>query len=87
MADASRLHTVLLIDLIVDVIEDCLPSFVLIQLFQPGQSILLSCLQEGEQQFCVHTVAGFERVGRANLIAVLIPQHFQNICLIVSFFF
>ena len=68
-------------------IEDCLAGLVLIQLLQPGQSILLGCLQEGKQQFCVHAVAGFKRVGRPNLIAVLIPQHFQDICLIISLFF
>ena len=91
-----KLHTVLqhiqqaavlLVDLIIDVIEDRLPGLVLIELLQPGQRLLLGCLQKGEQQFRVHAVAGFKRVGRPNLIAVLIPQHFQDICLIVSLFF
>ena len=87
-----KLHTVLqhiqqaaafLIDLIVDVVEDGLAGPVAIEFFQSGQCIRLGSLQKGEQQLHIHAVAGIVSCRGTDLIAVFLPQHFQNVCLII----
>ena len=72
-----------LVDLIVDVVEDGLAGPVAIEFFQPCQCIRLGFFQKGEQQFHIHAVAGIVSGRGAHLITVFLPQHFQNICLII----
>ena len=74
---------VLSIDLVVDVVEDRPAGLFAVELLQPGQGVLLGPLQKGEQQLHIHAAAGIIRHGRAHPIAVLLPQHFQNVCLII----
>ena len=87
-----KLHTVLqhiqqaaafLIDLIVDVVEDGLAGPDAIEFFQSGLCIRLGSLHKGEQQLHIHAVAGIVSCRGTDLIAVLLPQHFQNVCLII----
>ena len=78
---------VFLVDLIVDVVEDGLAGLISIEFFKPSQCIRLGGLQKGEQKLHIHAVAGIVSCRGADLIAVFLPQHFQNVCLIICPFF